>query len=371
MSSALKPLVDAVKKIDTTSTDATYEAILESIRAHGQLVPVLLGPGGEVIDGRLRMNALRELGIEPKTVRAANDEVSVWHATNMARRHLSTNERALIAAEMTKLRKRGANGRSAGISQGAAAAACGVSVDSIGRVNRILAEDPAMLPRIAGGASLPGLLREIQAKSHARKAARWARRNGAAKNALTNAIAAGVRASVIYADPPWDYDKPASKVTGAGNPRVAYPTMTLEQIKAVPVSKMADQDSVLWLWTPNCLIPQALGVMQAWGFRYVTSMVWQKRGGVPTLGSVRPMHETVLVGRRGAGVQHCGKQAAPSCYSDDRSRRGNHSVKPLWFAEQIERLYPRVAKVELFCRSPRKGWLAFGNQVNGKQGSTP
>lgn len=358
MSPVLKPLVDAVNKIDNP---ALYRSILKSIDAHGQMMPILLGPNGEVLEGRLRMRACKELGIDPKTVRAANDdELTVWHATNVVRRHLSIAERTLLALEMSKLRKPGDNGHTAGISQEDAAKAFAVSVDSIGRAKKILEQDPKMLPRIVAGASLEGLLREISQGAEAKHAAKLARGNRGAKLALTTAIKSGVHAGVVYADPPWDYGKSTGRVGWAGSPRTRYPTMTLEQIKAMPIKHLAGKDAVLWLWVPNCLIPDGIEVMKAWGFDYVTDLVWQKTACMTTPGAVKPHHETVLVGKRGAGVKHRGKPA-PSYYA---AKRTVHSAKPDWFAKQIERMYPKTAKVELFCRSPRKGWLAIGNQVN-------
>ena len=77
---------------------------------------------------------------------------------------------------------------------------------------------------------------------------------------------------VVYADPPWQYDN-----KGRGAAENHYPTMSLDDVKALPVSRLAAPDAVLFLWATWALLPEALEVMRAWDFEYKTvGFVWVK-----------------------------------------------------------------------------------------------
>ena len=72
---------------------------------------------------------------------------------------------------------------------------------------------------------------------------------------------------VIVADPPWRYD------TGRNTP---YPTMPIEDIKAMRIQELAEEDSILWLWTTNAHLRVAFEVVDAWGFEYRSLLTWVK-----------------------------------------------------------------------------------------------
>lgn len=82
--------------------------------------------------------------------------------------------------------------------------------------------------------------------------------------------------STIYADPPWRFQNRTGKVAPENKKLNRYPTMTLEDIMALPVSQVAAQQSHLYLWVPNALLPDGLEVMKAWGFEYKANIVWGK-----------------------------------------------------------------------------------------------
>jgi len=159
--------------------------------------------------------------------------------------------------------------------------------------------------------------------------------------------------SVIYADPPWRYED-AEPTRAIEN---HYPTMTHEEICNLTIP--AADDSVLFMWATSPKLTEALAVMDAWGFTYRTSMVWVKdRIGMGYY--ARQRHEFLLIGKRGN---------LPVPEPTDRpdsvieAPLGRHSEKPGEVADLLAKMYPHLPKVELFCRQPRIGWDAWGNEA--------
>jgi N6-adenosine-specific RNA methylase IME4 len=162
---------------------------------------------------------------------------------------------------------------------------------------------------------------------------------------------------VIYADPPWRFE-PFSRDSGMD--RAAdnhYPTMDVDGIKALEVP--AADDAVLFLWATAPMLPEALEVMAAWGFEYKSHCIWAK----DVLGTgywFRSLHELLLVGTRGdIPAPAPGTQYA----SVIELAVGEHSAKPVGFAEMIEELYPGLRLLEMFARGPRLGWTVWGNEA--------
>ena len=140
--------------------------------------------------------------------------------------------------------------------------------------------------------------------------------------------------------------------------------MSLDAIKALPVGEISAPDSVCWMWVPNCLLDDGIEVIKSWGFYFITTLVWIKSSGPPTSGAILPRHETLLIGKRGSGLGVDERQHVLStAYYEPVT---HHSCKPSFFAEMIEELYPvKSAKIELFGRDEREGWVVWGNQSDG------
>ena len=86
----------------------------------------------------------------------------------------------------------------------------------------------------------------------------------------------GKKYNTIYADPPWQFQNRTGKVAPENKKLMRYETMTLEDIKALPVASIAGDKAHLYLWVPNALLPEGLAVMDAWGFEYKGNIVWEK-----------------------------------------------------------------------------------------------
>ncbi len=161
--------------------------------------------------------------------------------------------------------------------------------------------------------------------------------------------------TVIYADPPWQYEHPISDSRAI---ETHYPTLPLEEIKALKIPSA--ENAVLFLWTPAPKLSEALEVIASWGFSYRTNAVWDKE----KIGMgywFRGQHELLLLGTKGEVAT-----PPPDCRiaSVIRSPREEHSRKPALVYELIERMLPKQEYVELFGRgNSRKGWKMWGNEV--------
>lgn len=170
--------------------------------------------------------------------------------------------------------------------------------------------------------------------------------------------------STGLADPPWP-EKGGGKVKRGADRH--YPVMSVDDICALRVGELFAPDAHLYLWVTNNFLPAGLRVMAAWGFRYVTNLVWGKvkDGRVQQgLGQYfRGSHELLLFGVRGSVPYRTlddGKRAQGSTLL--LAPRSKHSRKPEGFRQLIERVSPGPY-LELFAREPASGWAVWGNEV--------
>lgn len=179
--------------------------------------------------------------------------------------------------------------------------------------------------------------------------------------------AGGLQFGTILADPPWQFQNRTGKVAPEHKRLTRYGTMTLEEICALPVAEISDDPAHLYLWVPNALLPDGLRVMEEWGFRYVSNIIWEKirKDGGPDGRGVgfyfRNVTEILLFGVRGKNA----RTLAPGRRQVNiiRSRKREHSRKPDEQYSIIEECSwgPRI---ELFSRGKREGWTVWGNQAN-------
>lgn len=198
---------------------------------------------------------------------------------------------------------------------------------------------------------------KVSAKTESKKVARAEKEKALAEKTITVSLASESNVyGVIYADPPWRFESYSEN----GMDRSAdnhYPTMSLIEIAALKVP--AADDCVLFLWATVPMLPEAFSVMDAWGFKYKSHVVWLKdRSGTGYW--FRNKHELLLVGVKGDIPAPAMGTQLPSVVDWPL---GRHSEKPLVFAKMIENYFPNLPKVELFCRSPLPGWAAFGNEA--------
>lgn len=183
----------------------------------------------------------------------------------------------------------------------------------------------------------------------------------------------GRRFGAILADPPWQFQNRTGKVAPEHKRLSRYGTMTLEEIKALPVEQAAAEVAHLYLWVPNALLPEGLAVVQAWGFRYKSNLVWHKvrKDGGPDGRGVgfyfRNVTELLLFGVRGKNARTLAPGRRQVNFLSSRKRE--HSRKPDEQYQIIEACSPGPF-LELFARGDRKNWTNWGNQADDSYAPT-
>lgn len=167
---------------------------------------------------------------------------------------------------------------------------------------------------------------------------------------------------MIMADPPWLYEA-WSEGGNEKNAIAKYDCMDLESIKAMRVGDLAAKDCVLWLWATNPMLPQAIEVLQAWGFQFKTAGHWSKKTkhGKQAFGTgyiLRSAGEPFLIGTMGDPI------TAKNVRSVVEGPVREHSRKPEESYEAAERLVPNVDRLDFFSRQPRANWDRFGNEAD-------
>lgn len=157
---------------------------------------------------------------------------------------------------------------------------------------------------------------------------------------------------IIYADPPWQYKRKGKYCAGR-----YYSTMTVDEITQLPIKKLADDNSLLFIWTTNSFLPDTFKIIEAWGFQYKTCITWDKeRYGLGYWAWGQTEH--CLLCSRGKHK----RIVPPLCKTIIKEKKTRHSSKPKAMYELIER-FPQKNRLELFARFKRQGWDVWGNEV--------
>jgi N6-adenosine-specific RNA methylase IME4/ParB-like chromosome segregation protein Spo0J len=360
--------------------------LVDDIRANGLREPIVLFDG-KILDGRNRHRACMMAGVAPLYEEYAGDDpVAYVVSLNLRRRHLDESQRAMVAAKLTTL-KRGDNQHSpiGETSQARAAELLNVGKRSVeraadvresgapelvraveaGDVSVSAAADVATMPLdeqrevvARGEREILQAAKEIRARKvqqhHVERIEQMLKISGGNKP-----LPGGRRYPVVLADPPWHFQnfEQANGLHGAAVNH--YPTMATADICAFPVENSATADAVLFLWTTNSHLPDALEVIEAWGFTYKTNIAWVKdKTGVGFF--VRNQHELLLIATRGDIPTPLPAARPPSVIT---AARREHSRKPDEAYVLIGRMYPELPKIELFARQQRPGWDVWGNEV--------
>jgi N6-adenosine-specific RNA methylase IME4 len=324
-------------------------ALADDIKANGLQNAVIIHEG-RILDGLQRYEACRRIGIRPMIQEFMTMGAAIVKAgplayvisQNLHRRHLTTQQRADIAAKLTNLRD-GSNRHEKKVA---------LSNDRATTEPEI--EKPVTVKQAAEMLEVS----EASVNRARKRAGKTKPKFAMAQRQRTAPRAPSGEFTLLYADPPWQYE------AGCASPRNSierqYATVSSDALCAMKVP-CAD-NAVLFLWTPVPKMIEAANVMTAWGFEYRTGAVWVK----PSIGLgyyFRQQHELLLVGVHGKIRPPVVEGRASSVIS---APRGRHSEKPGIVYELLEKMYPDLGeadRIELFARQKREGWSAWGNEL--------
>ena len=165
---------------------------------------------------------------------------------------------------------------------------------------------------------------------------------------------------VIYADPPWPVgsmtmDKWESPIEDK------YPTMSIEDIGNLPINELAADECSLFLWTTHTFLPDALRLIEEWGFKYFCCITWDKGNGWTQNGFHKRTEFLLYAYKGGINIDQYG-QAIPTIITEPSTK---HSKKPDTIRELIKNKTPEP-RLEMFARDIYDGWVCWGNEVNNE-----
>lgn len=175
--------------------------------------------------------------------------------------------------------------------------------------------------------------------------------------------------NIIYADPPWQYgSKQLFRKNGIRFHRLEeeYPTLPTSEMAKLDVGRIAAEDCALFMWSTDSHIAEAIELMKAWGFRYVTIVfVWAKQTNtgkmVCNLGAWTMKNcEVCLFGTKGRMSKYKKSNSVKQLFFAERTK---HSKKPNCVRGFIEELFGDLPRIELFARQYADGWDCWGNEV--------
>ena len=171
---------------------------------------------------------------------------------------------------------------------------------------------------------------------------------------LRELVEQGRRFPTIYADPPWPYENEASRAAAVNH----YPTMPVRDICAEPIGCLAEENAHLHLWTTNAFLRESFDVIEAWGFRFKSCLIWVK-DEIGMGNYWRVSHEFLLLGVRGQLTFR-----DRTVRSWIQARRTSHSRKPGLVRALVETVSPGPY-LELYAREelPNSAWTVYGNQI--------
>jgi N6-adenosine-specific RNA methylase IME4 len=368
---------------------AEFDELRDDIKQHGLLEP-LCEFAGKLLDGRNRLRACKAAGIPiPSNMvkrfdsKKHGDPLTLVISKNLKRRHLNESQRAWVASKLANMRQGERTdlepaAKLRKVDQAAAALMLNVSERSIQsaavvfkhgtpELQHVVEQGDLAVSVAANAARLPA----DQQREVAEKAAngeinvvrkvikKYIRKQKESELGAKQLALPDKKFGVILADPEWKFEfwSEGGMTAAADN---HYATSALDEIKKRDVPSISADDCVLFLWATVPMLPQALEVMAAWGFKYVSGFAWMKNKA-GTGYWTRNQHEHLLVGVKG-------KPVAPALGTQWSSvieaAVGKHSEKPEESLEMIESYFPTLPKIELNRRGPaRDGWDAWGAEV--------
>jgi len=332
-----------------------YDNLKNSIDKNGLWIPILCNEQGVILDGYNRYDICKKVRKQTKyAVRTFDNpllEKKFVIECNLHRRHLNDFQKSELGIPLLEIEKELAKKRQGTrtdltsssnednvkantiVSQN-----IGVSKSTFERAKKVIEKAPEDLKqRVRSGQT---------SINYAYKTV-----NRQEKKENKEPIPEG-EFDVILADPPWTYD-----INTRGSPDDHYDVMSDNEIYDIKIP--SSENCVLFMWGTAPKLPEALKVIEAWGFIYKTHMVWIK-DKIGTGYYFRGKHELLLVAVKGKPLIPEEKDRPESVLIAPRT---THSTKPEQTYSIIERMYPNSKYLELFARNTREGWKSWGNEI--------
>ena len=335
----LFPLMDGVE----------FQLLCEDIKKEGLNHSVIL-LNNEILDGRNRYRACVEVGIEPRYEEFKGDDpLAFVLSENLHRRHLTASQRAALAAEVANMTKQDTLKQNVD--------------DQNWSTDKMSNEDASNLFQVAKGYVIEAKAirtnepEKFEELKKGEKTIQQIKREIVKEIIRNKPELPNDKHRVIYADPPWKYGntQPDYQTEQADY----YPLLDINEICAMDIKDIADENAVLFLWATSPILEDAFRVINMWGFKYKASFVWDKIGhNMGHYNSVR--HEFLLICTKGS----CQPDNQKLFDSVQSIKRTKHSEKPEEFRKIIDTLYPYGKRIELFGRKRVENWGVYGNEVS-------
>ena len=351
-------------------TDEEFKVLEDNLKNNGCRDPITVLEDNTIIDGHNRYKICRNHNIEYRTFTQkgldTDADIKLWMLYNqIGKRNYNNFDKSLVAIEIEKLELVKAKERQGtrndlkednippdlrecskhnNESLVKAAKKAGIGYETVRKTKHILEKAPEeVIAKVRkGDVSIDRAYQKIQ------------RAERLEKNKATQWPEGKYR--VIYADPPWQYGDERSGMGGAID---HYPTMSYRDLCDLPVSEIAEDNAVLFMWTTSPLLETSLDLLNNWRFHYKTQFIWDKvKHNMGHYNSVR--HEILLIATKGSCTPD-NKKLFDSVQTIERTDK--HSEKPEEFRNIIDTLYTKGNKIELFARKKVEGWEAYGNEV--------
>jgi len=382
---------DELKSYMRPLREEEYEKLKESVLAEGIRDPLVTWRG-ILLDGYHRYKLAQEHNLEYKTVEVDlpdKEAAKEWIVTNqLGRRNLTPQEASYYRGKLYESKKR--QGARTDLTSGQNVQKLstaeeigkqyGVDEKTIRRdaefskvVDKITEEvgEEAKRAILSGQANIPkkDIEKLIEIKQKAPELVKPVLQGEVplqrAKLEVQKKIAASIpkpappegKYAVIYADPPWPVgsmvmDKWESPI------EEKYPTMSIEEIKQLPIKELAAEQCSLFLWTTHTFLPDALKLIEEWGFKYFCCITWDKGNGWTQNGFHKRTEFLLYAYKGGINVNQYG-DAIPTLIFEQKTY---HSKKPDIIRDMIKNKTPEP-RIELFARGYYDGWEVWGNEV--------
>ena len=166
---------------------------------------------------------------------------------------------------------------------------------------------------------------------------------------------------IIYMDPPWRYN--SKQMSGGSKIEDHYPTMSMQELKDLPVNELTNKDSLIYMWVTNPFVSEGIDLAREWGFQFRTiAFIWDKQSYTPGFYTGASCEVCLVFKKKGGKIPQPRGSRKEWQFISEKKRE--HSRKPDEVRTRIEAMHPEQSKLEMFARTAPEGWDVWGNETN-------